>query len=156
TKYPLVIVANAASLPAPAVEKLEEYVDRGGSLLFFLGDRVNGPLYNQQLTGTNRLHGGLLPATLTKVEGNPAAEEGFAFVGDVAHDHSALAAFEDPKFATLAGVSFKALWGVAPGVSAVLMRTNNGLPLLCEKAFGKGRVALFASTCDRDWTNFPV
>jgi uncharacterized membrane protein len=156
TKYPLVIVANAESLPAPAVEKLEEYVDRGGSLLVFLGDRVNGPLYNQQLTGTNHLHGGLLPGTLTKVEGNPAAEEGFAFVGDVDHDHPALAAFEDPKFANLATVSFKALWGLDPGTSAVLMRTNNGLPLLCEKAFGKGRVALFTSTCDRDWTNFPV
>ena len=25
-----------------------------------------------------------------------------------------------------------------------------------EKAFGKGRVVVFASSCDRDWTNFPV
>jgi uncharacterized membrane protein len=155
-KYPLVIVANAEALPAPAVEKLEDFVDRGGSLLFFLGDRVNAPSYNQGLTGPNRLHGGLLPGTLKAVEGNPAGDEGFAFVGEVDYDHPALAAFAEPKFADLAGVSFKALWGVEPGSSAVLMRTNNGRPLLCEKAFGKGRVVLFASTCDRDWTNFPV
>jgi hypothetical protein len=36
------------------------------------------------------------------------------------------------------------------------MRAGNGSPLLCEKPFGKGRVLLFTSTCDRDWTNFPV
>src|SRR5207245_944508 len=54
------------------------------------------------------------------------------------------------------GVHFKALWKVDPGAAAVLMRTNSGSPLLCEKPFGKGRVLLFTSTCDRDWTNFPV
>ena len=36
------------------------------------------------------------------------------------------------------------------------MKASNGAPLLCEKSFGKGRVMLFASTCDRDWTNFPI
>ena len=36
------------------------------------------------------------------------------------------------------------------------MRTSTGAPLLVEKPFGKGRVVAFASTCDRDWTNFPV
>jgi hypothetical protein len=156
SKYPLVIIANAETLPAPAVEKLEGYADQGGSLLFFLGDKVNATAYNQNLSGTTRLHGGLLPGRLISVEGNPAAEDGFAFVGDVDYDHVALAAFQEPKFANLTGVSFKALWKVDPGQSAVLMRTNNGLPLLCEKAFGKGRVMLFTSTCDRDWTNFPV
>jgi hypothetical protein len=53
-------------------------------------------------------------------------------------------------------VTFKALWGVDAGTSAVLMRASTGAPLLCEKPFGKGRVLLFTSTCNRDWTNFPV
>jgi hypothetical protein len=155
-QYPLVIVANADALPAAAVEKLEDFVDRGGSVLFFLGDRVNASAYNQALAGATRLHGGLLPARLLSVEGNPAGEENFAFIGDVDHEHPALAAFQEPRFANLAGVGFKALWKVDPGASAVLMRTNIGLPLLCEKPFGKGRAVLFSSTCDRDWTNFPV
>jgi hypothetical protein len=155
-KYPLVIVANAEALPAAAVERLEEFADRGGSVLFFLGDHVKAAAYNQDLAGTTRLHGGLLPAKLSAVEGNPAGDENFAFVGDVDYDHTALAAFQEPRFANLAGVGFKAVWKVDPGASSVLMRTNNGLPLLCEKPFGKGRVVLFTSTCDRDWTNFPV
>src|SRR5262249_53255456 len=52
---------------------------------------------------------------------------------------------------------FKALYGVEPGKqSAVLMQASTGSPLLVEKPFGKGRVLLFTSTADRDWTNFPV
>ena len=48
-KYPLVILANVESLPLPAVEALEGYVDRGGSLLVFLGDQVNPDFYNPNL-----------------------------------------------------------------------------------------------------------
>jgi uncharacterized membrane protein len=155
-KYPLVIVANAETLPAPAVEKLEAFVDGGGSLLLFLGDKVSATAWNQNLAAATRLHGGLLPARLVSVEGNPKAEDAGTFVGDVDYEHAALAAFAEPGFANLTGVTFKALWKVDPGQSSVLMRTNTGLPLLVEKAYGKGRVALFTSTCDRDWTNFPV
>lgn len=156
SKYPLVILANVESLTSAAVEKLEAFVDHGGSLLVFLGDKVNPAFYNQELSAASRLHGGLLPGRLQKLEGDPKSEKDFAFVGDVDPDHVALTAFQDPKFASLLGVTFRAVWGLDPGKSAVLMRTNTGLPLLCEKSFGKGRVVLFASTCDRDWTNFPV
>jgi len=166
SKYPLAILANVEALSAPAVEKLEQFVDRGGSLLIFLGDKIDRNFYNQNMAAATRMHGGLLPGRLLAVEGNPAAaeskpddpkaEDKFAFVANVDYEHPALSAFQDSRFANLAGVRFKALWGIDPGSSAVLMKANTGSPLLCEKAFGKGRVVLFASTCDRDWTNFPV
>src|SRR5206468_11611146 len=89
-------------------------------------------------------------------EGDPGSEKNLLFVGDVDFGHPVLSDFQDPKFASLAGVHFKALWKVDPGSSAVLMRASSGAPLLCEKSFGKGRVLLFTSTCDRDWTTFPV
>jgi hypothetical protein len=155
-KTPLVILANVESLAAPAVEKLEAFVDRGGSLLIFLGDKVNAAFYNDNLAAPNRLHGGLLPARLLNVLGNPAGTGEVATGGEADPDHPALAAFQDAKFANLAAVHYKALWNVDPGASAVLMRAGTGAPLLCEKAFGKGRVVLFTSTCDRDWTDFPV
>src|SRR5439155_1561974 len=69
---------------------------------------------------------------------------------------AALTAFADPKFANLAGVTFRALWKTDPRDAAVLMRASTGSPLLCEKPFGKGRVLLFTAPCDRDWSNFPV
>ncbi len=156
-KYPLVILANVESLPLPAVEALEGYVDRGGSLLVFLGDQVNAPFYNANLAAPTRLHGGLLPGRLLGREGNPAGPTDVATIGAIDDAHTALAAWQDPEFASLGSVGFKALWGIEPASSAtVLMRASTGSPLLLEKPFGKGRVMAFASTCDRDWTNFPV
>jgi hypothetical protein len=158
--YPLVVLANVESLPAVAVQNLETFVDRGGSLLVFLGDKVHAAFYNQDLAGAARLHGGLLPGRLLQLQTFPAAgakpDEELPFIADVDYEHPALAAFQEPKFANLAGVTFKAIWQVDAGTAPVLMRTSTGAPLLLEKDFGKGRVVLFASTCDRDWTNFPV
>jgi hypothetical protein len=36
------------------------------------------------------------------------------------------------------------------------MQTDSGAPVLLEKRFGRGRVMLFASSIDRDWTNLPL
>lgn len=155
--YPIVLMANVESISAPAVEALEKYVDQGGSLMFFLGDKVDGTFYGQNFSGRNRLHGGLLPGKLVEVQKDPKGAEDFVRVGDVAYSHFVLSAFQDPAFGDLSSVTFKSLWKVEPGENAdVLMRASNGAPLLCERAFGKGRVLLFTSTCDRDWTNFPA
>ena len=157
-RYPVVVLANVETLPPAAVEKLEEYAAGGGSLLFFLGDKVNPAFYNDTLAGGNRRLGGLLPCRLKAVEGDPAGGKDVATVGAFDAEHPALAPFADPKFAALAGpsVTFKALWRVEADPEAVVMRASTGAPLLCEKAFGKGKVMLFASTADRDWTNFPI
>jgi hypothetical protein len=161
TDFQLVILANVDLLPVPVVEKLEHYVDAGGSLWVFLGDKANKAFYNDSLASPARLHGGLLPCRLNKIEGNPTGSQDFAYIGDINADHVALSAFADAGFANLAGVTFKACWGLEPPQtnnlqSGVLMRSNSGLPLLCEKSFGKGHTLVFAATCDRDWTNFPV
>jgi hypothetical protein len=154
--YRLIILANVESLPAPAVEALEAFADRGGGVLVFLGDRVNKAFYDSELAAEDRLNGGLLPGALLRVQGDPNRDGDLGFVSAVAYEHPALAPFRDPGFANLWGVTFKAVWKVDPRRSAVLMRLSTGAPLLLEKPFGKGRVLLFSSTCDRDWTNFPV
>ena len=45
-EYPVVVLANVESLSAPAIERLEGFVDAGGRLLFFLGDKVAPQFYN--------------------------------------------------------------------------------------------------------------
>ncbi|MBP87062.1 MAG: hypothetical protein CMJ64_10160 [Planctomycetaceae bacterium] len=156
TDVRVVILANVESLSSQAVEKLETFVDQGGSLLVFLGDKINSSFYNQTLTGTNRMHGGLLPGRLTNIAGDPSAETGDLRIADTDDSHVVLAAFDDGTAGNLSSVTMKAVWEFEPGDSAVLMRTNTGSPLLCERSFGEGHVMVFASTCDRDWTNFPV
>jgi hypothetical protein len=155
-KYRVAVLANVESLSAASVEKLEAFVDRGSSVLMFLGDRVNQSFFNSALAGATRLHGGLSPGRLVAVEGKPPNSEIVARIGQVDSEHPALAAFDDSQLANLSSVGFQALWTIEPQQASVLMRADTGSPLLVEKPFGKGRVMLFGSTCDRDWTNFPV
>ena len=156
----LVILANVETLPEAAVGKLERYVDRGGSLLVFLGNQVEPSFYNDSLARSAR--GALLPAKLigTAAKGNPAVggdQAPVAGVGEFAEDHPALSGFVTGETGRLGSVKFSAYWGLEPVPSGrVLMATESGDPLLCEHTYGRGRVALFASSCDRDWTNLPV
>jgi hypothetical protein len=152
SKFPLVILANVERLTENAVEKLEDYVAGGGNLLVFLGDKVNADFYNSTLAGANRRNGGLLPATITGKR-----EEDVGFIGAINYEHRALAAFQEPKLGTLLGPSlkFKALKVESPAAN-VLMKSSSGSLLLCEKTFDKGKVLLFTSTCDRDWSDFPI
>ncbi|MEI7436624.1 MAG: BatA domain-containing protein [bacterium] len=155
--YPVAILANVAQLDEAVVQRLEGWVDSGGSLLVFAGDRVQGAWYADRLSGAARLHGGLLPARLLEVAGHPGADATTASIGACDIGHPALAPFDDPRFASLGGVTFTAFWRVEPAPDAsILMRTDSGLPLCLEKPFGRGRVMLFAAPCDRDWSNFPV
>ncbi len=152
SKFPMVVLANVERLSDNAVEKLEDYVAGGGNLLVFLGDKVHTKFYNATLAGANRREGGLLPASISGKR-----EEAVGFIGAINYEHRALAAFQEPKLGTLLGPSltFKALKVEAPAVH-VLMKSSSGSPLLCEKTFGKGKVLLFTSTCDRDWSDFPI
>jgi hypothetical protein len=161
--YPLIVLANVESLAASVVDRLEEYADAGGRLFVTLGDKVRAPGYNESLANPARRHGGLLPGKLARVQGDPAGSATVAAVSDVDTDHPALSAFADPRAGNLMLVRFKAFWEVERGPdAAVLMRVRRddgpatGFPLLVEKEYGRGRVMLFASTIDADWTNFPV
>ena len=158
--YQVVILANVGLLTPKAVEQLEAYVDGGRNLLVFSGDRTSPSFHNQSLTGSNRMHGGLLPGPLTGLTGDASSDEPLARIGDVDSRHIVLASFESTDDSAnqnlLGSVTLKAWHGIDPGDSRVLMRTSTGEPLLCERAFGRGRVMWFASTCDHDWTNFPA
>jgi hypothetical protein len=167
-KYPLVVLANVETLPPAAVARLEEYVRSGGSLFISLGEKISAADYNERLAGGPGREG-LLPGRLIKVEGDPAARRLDYVLTDPDQDYPAVAPFADQ----LRLVRFSAYWKVDPGDSAVLARVRKddaeentapdpsgarrasvADPLLCEKSFGDGRVVLFTSTIDNDWTNF--
>lgn len=154
--YPLVILANVASLPTRAIEALETYVDRGGRLLIFPGDKLAAAAFSQTFASSARLHGGLSPAKITRRIGNPIAPEAPISLARFDTDHPALAPFADERSGGFGSLTLKTVWKLDPGSSRVLMQSNLNSALLCEKAFGKGRVMLAAFPIDRDWSDFPV
>ncbi len=65
SRYDCVFLSNVAQFTAGEAEALANYTRAGGSLVFFLGDRVQADSYNRQLGGGNEREG-LLPALLDR------------------------------------------------------------------------------------------
>ena len=150
----VVVLANVGRLERPMVEALAEFVRNGGGLLIFPGDRSDPAWYNEQLGGAD----GLLPGRLAgplKAGDNGRAAASFAAQP---FTHPALALFNDPRKATLAGGQVRAWFTfTAPegGEDPVLARFDNGDAFLAERRVGHGRVILCTIPCDAEWSNLP-
>lgn len=63
SQYPSIYLVNVRELSDKALTNLENYVKEGGSVFFFLGDRVNPDFYNKKLYADGT---GLFPAPLSE------------------------------------------------------------------------------------------
>jgi hypothetical protein len=162
----VVFLLNVRSV-GPKAAELARFVENGGGLFLALGDQVDPELYVQEL-------GALLPLPLhvektagTRGEGEPRA----ARFAEVAWDHPALAVFTGDAREGLLGVRTsryvlaKASGAASAGASSapgdrarpqVLATFDDGAPALAVAQRGRGRVLLFTSSADRDWTDWPI
>lgn len=162
----VVVLANVARLDETQLSLLKAFVSNGGTLLEFVGDRIDLNWYNQSL-----FEAGLLPAKLGKMKGNsPAVNEQSSTGGSTKivvqnFDHPALAPFNDPSQGDLSSADIRrwySLFGFdsarssdAEGLS-VLAWLSSGDPLLIERRLGQGSVLLMTTPCDADWSDFPL
>jgi hypothetical protein len=139
TNQAFVVVTDAGALTSADSETLGAYVENGGSVLLAFGPRSNS-LTRVPLTE----HGvGALTA---------AAGQDYQRVGLLDLQHPALeraAALRNARFFRYAEIAEQ------PG-DVVLARLEQGQPLLLERAVGNGRVLVFASSLDREWTDLPL
>ncbi len=154
----VLVLANVRQLAPENAEALRRFVTGGGGLLLALGDRVDVEQGNAML-------GDLLAwplrdlVALGPIEADGQPKKGLAF--DPAHaKHPVLSAFGPRPDKALAGVRTRRAFVLEPGSTSderkVLIRFSNGLPALVERRLGLGRVLLFTSSLDRDWTNWPA
>src|SRR6266545_1865724 len=166
SKFDVVFLLNVRA-PGPKAADLARFVEAGGGLFVALGDQIEPEEYAKEL-------GGLLPAALhvvkTAAEGRPAR------FGEVDLAHPALAVFQGEAREGLLGVrthryvlakpsglpSVRPDRGLGGGgarskdAPRVLASFDDGAPALLEARRGKGRVLLFTSSADRDWTDWPI
>ncbi len=157
--YDVVLLLNVEA-PGPEVAgRLQAFVEAGGGLFLSVGDRVEPEAWNTAL-------GALLPRRLrvvkTAVEPGAAdAASRAAKLSQVALTHPVLAPFNGRareglmsarffRYVLLEGESTQA------GAGEVLASLDDGAPVLAIARRGKGRVALFTSTVDRDWSDFAI
>lgn len=138
--YRAVFLANAGDIGVGKSKELAEFVNSGGSLVIFLGDRIRGSLYNALL-------GDILPAEIgSRKDGEfgmkPA--DGQSMLGsDTAERLRETRAFS--IFTTVP----------SPGAETII-ETATGEPVLIKNLSGDGNVFLFTTGANTDWSDFPI
>ncbi len=157
--YDLVLLLNAAAPPADVAARLVDFVKKGGGLFISVGDNVEPDAYNQRF-------GEVLPRPLRLVKTAVGPEDEdvdskAAHLAQVSTDHPVLAPFTGRAREGLMSSRFFRYMlleaeQVGHGSSQVLATFEDGAPALAAARRGNGRVLLFTSTADRDWSDFSI
>lgn len=139
-----VVLLNTAELPAAVETALQRFVaEEGGAVWLAPGDRTIPASFNRQFAE-------LSPALLQSQQVLPASD--YQLIADVDRRHPAMRALSVDF-----GARFQGFWQTEPAADAsVLMRFDNGLPMLTERSIGEGRAMLLSSSLDLGWSNFPL
>lgn len=158
--YDVVLLLNVPAPGPDEAQRLSTFVEAGGGLFLSMGDRVDPEAYNGRL-------GALLPRPLRLVRTSaeredPDAETKSAKLAKIEVEHPLFAPFTGRAEEGLVGARFyrymllEADNPAAPGATQVLATYEDGAPAVAVARRGKGRVALFTSTVDRDWSDFSI
>ncbi|MCB9506910.1 MAG: VWA domain-containing protein [Myxococcales bacterium] len=153
----VVVLANVTTLPATLVDALVERVRAGTGVWVTAGDRVDGDRWNATLAP-------LLPSLLRTRRvlagaGDPDAAIRATHVGAYDPLHPIFRPFALPGGESLQSASVIAYWLVEPQLApdaSILASFTDGAPALLERSLGRGRVVLWTSTVDLDWTDLPI
>jgi len=140
--------------PRPIAEDLLSMVKAGGGLFISVGRRTDPDLYNEALSA-------LLPSQFTEVKTRSGGSFEISPVGLALPplDRDEFRVFRTGGAAVFSQVRFGQMIATEPSLakdSRVLLRYTDGLPALLERQVGKGRVILFTSSMDDDWTDLPL
>ena len=163
----VVVLANVSKLEPAQLQTLTAFVNDGGALLVCAGNKIDLNWYREQMFANG---GGLLPAAFgllkgqTEADGKTSAEP--STINKSSHvvaqhfDHPALEFFNEPANGDLSTAEIRR-WHELADVDgrsdvSVLARLDSGDPLLIERRVGDGVVLQMATSCDADWSDFPV
>ena len=164
--FDCVMLSNVAQFTTSEARLLDNYVRHGGSLVFFLGDRVRGENYNRTLADVPRP---ILPARLGEVAKNAAGR-----LDPRNYEHPILRPFRGQEKVGLLSspveqyIKVKPLGSTASGGEGpsdadlrqnpphVALALGNGDPLIVTRAAGRGRVVLVTTSADTSWTMLPA
>jgi hypothetical protein len=158
----VVVLANCGTLNAQHFIWLRDFVQAGGGLLIFPGERVTPDLYNQQFFAVpGPQEERLIGVQLGQPEGDPDRLETFERLANIDFAHPVFAPFEEADAKYFKQVLFYRrfpLTAAQPDGSqtVTLAEFAGGSPALVESRFGEGRVVLAAFPASSKWTNLPA
>ncbi len=156
--FDVVMLLNVEAPPPETAQALAAFVEAGGGLFVSVGDRVDPEAWNRAM-------GSVLPRRLrvvkTAVEpGATDAATRAARLTQVAINHPVMLPFTGRAREGLLSTRFYryALFeGDGQGVETEVLGTmDDGAPVFLAARRGQGRLFVFASTVDRDWSDLPI
>lgn len=160
TAYDLVVLANVSQFTAEEARLLDAFLQQGGGLVVFGGDRVVAENYNRLLFAGGK---GLLPAEI----GNPVGdakkpgESSFSF-DPLDFNDPIVAEYKGAQENILAGLTGVKTWEylkLKPAkdtTAQVALAFETGDPAVIEMPYGRGQVYLIATTADAGWGDWPL
>lgn len=137
-RYDAVFLCNVGQFTATETQLLRSYVNNGGGLVIFLGDRVDADRYNRELGAA-----GLLPAEI----GRRATEAKYRF-DPLDYRHPLVAPFkgrEQAGLLTTPVYQYFQLKADEHPAARVALAFDGGDPAIVESPVGLGRVVLIAT-----------
>jgi len=150
--YDIVILANLPDVQPEQTAALYKFVKNGGGLMVFLGANVQPELLNERMRYED---GDLLPGRVLEARGELSGSgNGFA-IQPAAADHPLCRAIQSLEPELIDGARIFRHFGIELGGERRPVRrlAGDGTPYLSERDLGQGKVLLFASTADREWTD---
>lgn len=153
-QYDVAFLVDVAQLTASETRALANYLEQGGSLVFFLGPRVLPARYNRQLIDARPNAPPLLPFRLDAVVENPSGQ-----LDPLGYEHPIVQVFRGRHRAGLLTTPVQKYVRLEPlrgSQAKVALATASGDPLIVEHPVGRGRVVLVATSADTSWTAMPL
>jgi len=140
SRYPWAIIDDIGVVDVTLEESLRSYVDGGGNVLAFAGERA-AALESLPLTGHRQ------PAASVQTPGS-----GFWSIGQVDTRHPLLAGTDNWQSVNVS----RSLLLVPQNDDEVLIRLQNNDPFLIERRREQGRIMLLSAALNNRWNDFPV
>ncbi len=153
-QYDCLFLVNVAQFTNSEARLLDAYLEAGGGIVIFLGDRVMAGRYNQVLGGETPEGVDLLPARL-------GAEPitGRWQVNPLDYRHPIVEVFRGQERAGLLTTPVETYFPLEvpkDSSSRTVLSLNNAAPLVVERPVHRGRVILVGTSADVSWTPMPV
>lgn len=152
--FDVIWLANVESLSKSSVERLERRVAEGAALIVSLGDKVVPESYNSRLFRADA--SGLLPAEIERFVEVRSRREDYYRVKSFDTESPVLSFFADERWKPLfTEVPIYAFMAVRPLPNAHVLATlddEGSHPLLIERAYDRGKVFLWTTSIDPQWT----
>jgi len=160
SEYDWIAIANLREIGEAKARELRDAVRGGSGLLLFLGNQVEPELYNGRLfgPGDERVLPGSLAAARLFGEGDSVEFR----VDDFTHPVLRFFGAEELRPLLTKLPKTRGFLPYDPGPEnpdlRVLARYTDeaGSPAICERLLGNGRVLLFTTSANAEWTTFPT